>query len=157
MCEFAVSCSKPCHNYSAFLFMLLVGIVWKKSSVISCVSCVSFFWRCSIFRSMIAFRHGVILQRGPDKGFAWRMIIYYHKFRAILVCIRKLYIRLYTYGSVEICQKKLVAKISLMLNFKVKFLVKYFFYYSLIALSNFGYFFSKKFILSLKQEINRRR
>ena len=56
-----MSCSKPCLDYSVFSFHI-VG----RHCLVEILGYL-FFWRCSIFCSMIVFRHGVML--GPDKKF----------------------------------------------------------------------------------------
>ena len=50
MCEFAVSCSKSCHDYSVFPF----HIVGRHclAEILSYFTCFCFFWKCSIFYFM---------------------------------------------------------------------------------------------------------
>ena len=60
---------KPCHDYSVFSFHVvgrhcLIEILGYITSFCS-------FWRCTIFCSMIVFRHGVLLQQGPHKEFVF--------------------------------------------------------------------------------------
>ena len=70
----AVSCSKPCRDYSVFSFHV-VGrhcLIEILGYIIYKFLFFFFFWRCSIFCSMIVSRHGVMLQQGLDKEFVFR-------------------------------------------------------------------------------------
>ena len=64
----AVFCSKSCHNYSIFSFQV-IGRHYLVE-ILGYFMCFCFL-RCSIFCSMIIFRHGVMLQWDSDKEFVF--------------------------------------------------------------------------------------